>query len=46
MEREDGVGVIETWVALVLGGSDVVVEVCFLSAAAVADETRRRLKSQ
>ena len=42
----DEVGVIETWMALVLGGSDVVVEVFFLSGAAIAEETKRRLKSQ
>ena len=42
----DVVGVIETWMALVLEGSGVVDEVFFLSGAALADETTRRLKSQ
>ena len=42
----DEVGAIETWVALVLEGSDVVVEDFFLSGAAVAEETMRRLRSQ
>lgn len=46
VEREVEVGVIETGVALVLEERDVVVEVFFLSAAAVADEMKRRLKSQ
>ena len=42
----DEVGVFETWVVLVLEGSDVVVEDFFLSAAAIAEERKRRLKSQ
>ena len=45
VEVDEG-GVVETWVTLVLEGSGVVLEVFFLSGAAIADETKRRLKSQ